>query len=99
MDVIIFNAYFNYIILYLKSYEKLKVRNFRTKKQFTGKPKVWELILAFVYRYSYMLTLVGMFFLGFSSPTLMNIILVALFLIFFSNGDTLIITTRQRNGR
>jgi hypothetical protein len=40
-----------------------------------------------------------MFFLGFSNPTIMNIILVALFLIFFSSGDTLIVSRRIRNGK
>ena len=40
-----------------------------------------------------------MFFLGFSNPTLINLILVALFLVFFSNGDKLLVTkVKKRRG-
>lgn len=42
--------------------------------------------------------MVAMFFLGFSSPTLINIILVAIFLIFFSQGDNLITSSKIKNG-
>lgn len=97
LDVLIFNAYFNYIFLYLKSYQKLKKNNLR--KSFQGAPKMWELVLAFLFRYSYMLTMIAMFFLGFSNPTLMNVILVALFLIFFSKGDTLIVVKKKKDGK
>lgn len=34
--------------------------------------------------------MVALFFLGFSKPTVINLIYVSLFLVFFSNGDKLI---------
>jgi hypothetical protein len=98
LDVIIFNLFFNYILLYLKSYSEVKKINYRNTKQFAGKPKTWELVVAYFFRYSYMLTLIAMFFLGFSKPTLMNIVLVALFLVFFSKGDNLILTKKTKPG-
>lgn len=94
LDVLIFNAYFNYVFLYLKSYHKPQKNNQR--KSFQRTPRVWELLLAFLFRYSYMLTMIAMFFLGFSNPTLMNILLVGLFLIFFSKGDTLIVVKKSK---
>jgi len=98
LDVIIFNLLFNYIFLYLKSYDQVKHINYRNTKKFTGKPKTWELIVAYFFRYSYMMTLIAMFFLGFSKQTLMNIILVTLFLIFFSKGDNLILKKKTTAG-
>ena len=96
LDVIIFNLFFNYILLYLKSYQEMKHINYRNTSQFAGKPAFWQLVVAYFFRYSYMLTLIAMFFLGFSKPTFMNIILVALFLVFFSKGDNLIITKKVK---
>jgi hypothetical protein len=56
-------------------------------------------VIAFIYRYTYMLTLIALFFLGFSNPTIINIIYVSLFLVFFSNGDNLIFIVRLRGRR
>lgn len=47
---------------------------------------IFILIVAFCFRYSYLLTIIAMFFLGFSQVTLMNLIYVVLFLVFFSSG-------------
>jgi len=100
LDILIFNIYLNYIILFIRSYSKLKDINHNTSKEAIKKrPSVWELMVAFIFRYSYMLTLIGMFFLGFSNPTIMNIIFVGLFLIFFSNGDNLIIVKKMKKGK
>jgi hypothetical protein len=70
-----------------------------SKEVVKRRAKAWELFVAFLFRYSYLLTLIGMFFLGFSKPTIMNIIFVALFLVFFSNGDNLIIVKKMKKGR
>ena len=98
MDVLVFNFFFSYIFLYIKSYEHLKNLSNKIVKPFVNKPPTWQLVVAYIFRYSYMLTLLAMFLLGFSKPTLMNIILVALFLIFFSRGDNLIVTKKEREG-
>lgn len=57
------------------------------------------MVVAFIYRYTYLLTLVALFFLGFSKPTLINLIYVSLFLVFFSNGDNLIFIVRKSGRR
>ena len=42
--------------------------------------------LALIFRYSYLLTIAAIFFLGFSKVNLMNLTYVVLFLVFFSSG-------------
>ena len=98
LNVLIFNLFFSYILLYLKCYDKLQKKSNKIAQPFTSKPKVWQLILAYIFRYSYLLTLLAMFLLGFSNPTLINLILVALFLIFFSRGDNLIVVKKVKDG-
>jgi hypothetical protein len=56
-------------------------------------------VVAVVFRYTDMLTYLAIFLLGFSNPTLMNLIFVAIFLVFFSKGDNLIEVTRTHHGR
>lgn len=99
LDVLIFNIYLNYLILFVKSYNILKEKPEKKVKEARKKPKIWEIILAFCFRYTYMLTLIALFFLGFTNPTIMNILFVALFLIFFSNGDNLIFIKKIKNDR
>ena len=99
LNILVFNLYFNYVVLFIRSYKQINKNVGRNIKQARKKPAGWQLFVAFLFRYSYLLTLLAMFFLGFSYPTLINIILVALFLIFFSNGDNLIISKRIRGGR
>jgi hypothetical protein len=41
LDVLIFNAFFHYIILYLKEYRRLKDVNYRNSNPFVGKPTTW----------------------------------------------------------
>jgi hypothetical protein len=99
LDVIIFNLYLNYLVLFVKSYYLIKESAEKKVKRERRRPKTWEVILAFIFRYTYLLTLVGLFFLGFSSPTVINLIYVSLFLIFFSNGDKLMFIVRERGRR
>jgi len=95
LDVIIFNVYLNYIILFIRSYSQLKAISHSQSKAVVKKiPSAWMLFVSFVFRYTYLLTLIAMFFLGFSKPNVMNMIFVILFLLFFSNGDNLIIVKK-----
>ena len=84
-------------MVYLKTYPLVKDKAGKIEP-FIGKPNGWQLFLAYIFRYSYLLTLLAMFILGFSQPTFINLILVALFLIFFSRGDNLIVVKREKDG-
>lgn len=99
LDVIIFNLYLNYMVLFVKSYSLIKQSAEKKVSRERRKPKTWEMVLAFVFRYTYLLTMVALFFLGFSNPTVINIIYVSLFLVFFSNGDKLMFIVRERGRR
>jgi hypothetical protein len=94
LDVLIFNIYLNYLILFVKSYRQIKESTENKVKQARRKPTLLEVVAAFIFRYTYLLTLAGLFFLGFSKPTIINIIYVTLFLIFFSRGDNIIFITK-----
>lgn len=96
LDVIIFNLYLNYLILFVKSYREIVATNALKVKKERRRPMFWEVIVAFIFRYTYLLTLAGLFFLGFSQPTVINIIYVSLFLVFFSNGDNLIFIMKRK---
>ncbi len=99
VDVLIFNIYLNYLVLFVKSYHLIKESAEKKVKRERRRPQTWELVLAFIFRYTYLLTLVALFFLGFSVPTVINLIYVSLFLIFFSNGDKLMFIVRERGRR
>lgn len=60
----------------------------RTKSK--RKPSFWVLALAFVYRYTYLFTILAIFFLGFSDVNLINLFYVIMFLVFFSLGENVI---------
>lgn len=60
------------------------------KSKTKRKPAIWVLVLAFIYRYTYLLTILAIFFLGFSYVNLINLVYVILFLVFFSSGENVI---------
>ena len=71
---------------------------FQRSKQ-KRKPSMWVLTLAFIYRYTYLFTILAIFFLGFSDVTLINLVYVILFLIFFSSGENVVVEQKTKNGR
>lgn len=81
----------------MKSYKQILAIHSEKSKKIRRKPTSKEIALAFIFRYTYLFTLAALFFLGFSQPTVINIIYVILFLIFFSNGDKMVFVEKQRN--
>lgn len=89
LDIIIFNLYFFYMITFLLAASRDSRQTF---KKALAKPKVSILVLmlAFIFRYTYLLTILALFFMGFSVVNLMNLVYVIMFLVFFSSGDNMI---------
>ena len=90
LDIIIFNVYLFYMITFLLAASRDRSQNFQRKSSMPSS-NIFVLIVAFCFRYSYLLTIGAMFFLGFSKVTLMNLVYVVLFLVFFSSGENVLI--------
>ena len=90
LDIIIFNVYLFYMITFLLAASRDRSQNFQRKSSMP-RSNIFVLIVAFCFRYSYLLTIGAMFFLGFSKVTLMNLVYVVLFLVFFSSGENVLI--------
>jgi hypothetical protein len=86
LDIIIFNVYIYYIILFIIAALKDTRRSLYSRSSTKSEPTAFVMILAFCYRYTYLLTLGAIFFLGFSTITLINLAYVIIFLIFFTFG-------------
>lgn len=97
LDIIIFNVYLFYMITFVLSVNQEKTKEQRPQK--SSRPSIITLILACIFRYSYLLTIAAMFFLGFSNVTLMNLVYLVMFLVFFSSGENIIIETHMKNGK
>jgi hypothetical protein len=96
LDIIIFNAYLFYMITFLLAASHDKNRSLHRKSSIPSS-RALVLICSFVFRYSYLLTIAAMFFLGFSKVTLMNLVYVVLFLVFFSSGENVLVEIKTRN--
>jgi hypothetical protein len=73
------------MVTFLLAASRDRSQNFQRKSS-TPNPNFLIVIIAFCFRYSYLLTLGALFFLGFSKVTLMNLVYIILFLVFFSSG-------------
>ena len=100
LDIIIFNVYLFFMVSYLfTAHQEIVTRRKKEKKaeDANKQPSIGVLLLAFVFRYTYLFTVVGMFFLSLSNVTLMNLLYLILFLVFFSSGDTVLIETKKKS--
>jgi hypothetical protein len=96
-DVIIFNFYLFYIITFLKAAGKDRKKKIPTGTEKNKNPALWIYIVSYVFKYSYLLTLIALFFFGFSYVSLINLVYAALFLVFFSFGNNLILQKKNIN--
>ncbi len=94
LDIIIFNVYIFYLINFLLAVSKDRTQPLVRKSSIAPKSNYFILGVAFFFRYSYLLNLIAMFFLGFSIVNLMDLVYVVLFLIFFSSGEDVIIEVK-----
>ena len=98
LDILVFNVYLFYMITFLLAASKDARTTFHKTKA-KRKPSLWIFILAGIYRYTYLLTILAIFFLGFSDVNLLNLIYVVLFLVFFSLGENVIMEKKMKNGK
>ena len=94
LDIVLFNVYFFYIIAYLLAASKDSRRTFK-RSSIAPNPKFWVLLIAFILRYTYLLTIIAIFFLGFSEVNLINLVYVVIFLIFFSSGENVLVEKKK----
>lgn len=81
-----FNVFLYYIILFVKAASKETRATLYSKSKTVTEPSNWVLTFAFIFRYTYLLTIAAMFFMGFSNPTLVDLGYVILFFLFFTFG-------------
>lgn len=98
LDIIIFNIYFFYMITYLLAASRDSRQTFH---QDAKKPELsfWVFAVAFIFRYTYLLTILGLFFMGFSVVNVINLIYVIMFLVFFSSGENILVDKKTVAGK
>lgn len=89
LDVLLFNIYLYYIIFFVSEASKSTRTSTYKKSKKIPEPTKFVLIVAFIFRYTYLFTIAGLFFLGFSTVTLFNLVYVLLFFVFFTFGENL----------
>lgn len=99
LDVIIFNVYFFYLVTFLLAASKDRAQNFFSRSSKVPPPSWYIFITALFFRYSYLLTIAAMFFIGFSNVELIHLVYVVLFLIFFTSGENVLIQKKKRNNK
>ncbi len=99
LDIIIFNVYLFYMITFILAASRDERHHVHQHPSKAPNPKFWVLLLAFFFRYSYLLTLAAMFFLGFSTVNLLNFVYIVLFLMFFSSGENVLVEPKIRNSK
>lgn len=57
----------------------------------TVEASYWKILLAFIFKYTSLVTLIIMFMLGFSSVNIIHLGFSLLFLVFFALGEQLIV--------
>lgn len=94
IDVIIFNFYIYLLLTFIKITAGELILEMKRKKKEEKKKKskipqlcsIWRLLVAFFFRYTYLITLIIMFIVGFSSVNLIHLGFSLLFLVFFALG-------------
>lgn len=86
LDVIIFNVFLYYLILFVSAASKETRSSLYSVSNKVAEPSNTVLFLGFVFRYTYLFTIAGMFFLGFSNITCIDLGYVVLFFLFFTFG-------------
>ena len=94
LDILLFNIYIFILVSFVKC--KVETREMYSKSTIKKKATIWTLGLAFSLRYTYLLTLVGIFFIGFSSVNVINLLYACIFLTFFTLGKN-VMTTKKGN--
>lgn len=107
IDVIVLNFYIYLLLTFIKITAGELILEMKRKKREEKKKKskvqqlcsVWRLILAFFFRYTYLITLIIMFIVGFSSVNLVHLGFSLLFLVFFALGEQLLVEVIMKDGK
>ena len=86
LDVILFNLFLYYLILFVSAASKETRSSLYSTSKKVAEPSNVVVFLAFIYRYTYLFTIAGMFFLGFSNITCIDLGYVIMFFLFFTFG-------------